>query len=70
MVVCSAIDEEHGLIIYTEEYNKKCVVLYSDESNNVKVGDTIVIDPRVVSVYDSEKKWFYIPEYNIKAVIR
>ena len=69
-VVCRPIDEPVGAIIYSDPYNKKCEILYSDDKNIVKPGDQIIIDPRVVIYYDSDDKVYYIHELAIKAVLK
>jgi 3-mercaptopyruvate sulfurtransferase SseA len=70
IVVCEPIEESHGLIIYSDEFNKKCKVRYSDVKNIVKPGDTVIIDHRVASDYDSDNKLYYIHELAIKAVLK
>jgi hypothetical protein len=68
-VVCKPIEQDQGIIIYTEEYNKKCVVLHSDPKNIVKEGHVVIIDPRVAIDFDSENSLYFLHEYAIKAVI-
>ena len=69
-VVCRPVEESHGIIIYSDEFNKKCEVLYSDIKNLVKPGDSIMIDPRVATEYDRESQLYYIHELAIKAVLK
>jgi len=69
-VVCKPVEEKTGIIIYSDEFNKKCEVLYSDTKNIVKPGDSIIIDPRVATDYDSDSKLYYIHDLAIKAVIK
>lgn len=69
-VVCRPIEEPAGIIIYVDNDNKKCEVLYSDSKNIVKPGDSIIIDPRVAIDYDSDNKLYYIHELAIKAVLK
>lgn len=69
-VVCRPVEQEHGIIIYADEFNKKCVVVYTDPNNNVKEGDSVIIDPRVAIEFDRENSLYFLHEHAIKAVIK
>jgi hypothetical protein len=70
IVICEPLQEEKSIIIYSDNGNKKCRVLYSDPKNFVKPDDLIVIDTAVITYYDSDNNLYYLHDLAIKAVIK
>lgn len=70
IVICEPLQEEKSIIIYSDNTNRKCRVLYSDPKNLVGPNDLIVIDPAVATHYDSDNNLYYIHDLAVKAVIK